>query len=148
VLLVLLFDLENKGAVLCEQDGVLVVETGLEVVTMEDAPEFPQKLETVFNVDDDIEVLVDVSCELVLDMGYLDVELDKVSVQGIVGVIKKFVVLLLELADASVEVVDDWVNVFKVVLLKGVELSDGSKEFDQLSNTTTEEFELAEDLVW
>ena len=53
----------------------------------------------------------------------------------------------LELIDACVEVIDDWVNVFKVVLLECVELSDGSEELDQLTNTATEKFEFTEDLV-
>ena len=57
-------------------------------------------------------------------------------------------VLLLELGDAVVEVGDDWINVFKIVLLECVELSDSSKELNKLTNTATEEFKLAENLVW
>jgi hypothetical protein len=57
------------------------------------------------------------------------------------------VVLLLQLLDTFGEFGDDWINVFKVVLLESVELSDRTKELDQFANSTTEEFELAEDLV-
>ena len=56
-------------------------------------------------------------------------------------------IFLLELDDAGVEVVNDGVDVLEVVLLECVKLSDGSKELDQLADTSTEEFELAEDLV-
>ena len=56
-------------------------------------------------------------------------------------------IFLLELDDARVEVVNDGVDVLEVVLLECVKLSDGSKELDQLADTSTEEFELAEDLV-
>ena len=56
-------------------------------------------------------------------------------------------VLLLQLLDTFGEFGDDWINVFKVVLLESVELSDRTEELDQFANSTTEEFELAEDLV-
>lgn len=57
-------------------------------------------------------------------------------------------VLSLELDDAFVELVDDWVNVFKVVLLEGLELLDGSKKINEFGDSSAEEIELSEDLVW
>ena len=51
---------------------------------MQDATELSEQLETIFNVDDDIKVFVNVSCERVLNMRNFDVEFDKISVQGVV----------------------------------------------------------------
>ena len=147
VLLVLLFDLEDEGAVLGEQQLVLVVEGSVQVVAMQDAPELSEEPQAIFNVDDDIKVLVDVSGEGILDFGHLDVELDEVSVEDIDGVVKEFMVFPLELDDALIEVVDDGIDVFQVVLLEGVELADRFEKFDQFTNSSAEQLEFAEDLV-
>jgi hypothetical protein len=62
-------------------------------------------------------------------------------------VVKELVVLLLESGYITVEGSEDVTNTLKVVLFKGSELLDSSKEFDKLGDSSAEEVELSEDLV-
>lgn len=57
-------------------------------------------------------------------------------------------VLSLEVGDASVELTHDWINIFEVMLLKSLELLDSSKEINKLGDSSAEEVELSENLVW
>lgn len=57
-------------------------------------------------------------------------------------------VLSLELHDALVELIDDWVNILKVMHLKSLELLDGSEKINKLGDSSAEEVEFTEDLVW
>lgn len=61
--------------------------------------------------------------------------------------VKKLVVLLLESVNKALELVNDAVDVLKVVLLEGTELLDGTEELNELGDAAAEEVELAEDLV-
>ena len=61
---------------------------------------------------------------------------------------KQLVVLLLEEHSSLLKGVENWLDTLKVVLLQGLELVDGGEEFDELVDSSAEEFELAEDLVW
>jgi len=135
-------------SVVLEQDGVLGVKSILQVVSVEDRLEFSQELEGVRDAGDNIKVLVNVDLELSLDGRNTNVELNEISIEEIVAVVQKSVVLSLELLDAFVELTHDWLNIFKVVLLKGLELLDGSKKINELGDSSAEEVELTEDLVW
>jgi len=135
-------------SVVLEQDGVLGVKSILQVVSVEDRLEFSQELEGVRDACDNIKVLVNVDLELSLDGRNTNVELNEISIEEIVAVVQKSVVLSLELLDAFVELTHDWLNIFKVVLLKGLELLDGSEKINELGDSSTEEVELTEDLVW
>jgi len=135
-------------SVVLEQDGVLGVKSILQVVSVEDRLEFSQELEGVRDAGDNIKVLVNVDLELSLDGRNTNVELNEISIEEIVAVVQKSVVLSLELLDAFVELTHDWLNIFKVVLLKGLELLDGSEKINELGDSSTEEVELTEDLVW
>jgi hypothetical protein len=57
------------------------------------------------------------------------------------------VALLLEGGDVLIELSENSTDVFKVVLLKSLELLDGSKEFNELGDSAAEKIELSEDLV-
>ena len=57
-------------------------------------------------------------------------------------------VLSLELLNAFVELSNNWVNVLKVMLLKGLELLNSSEEINEFGDSSAEEVELSEDLVW
>ena len=61
--------------------------------------------------------------------------------------VEELVALLLEGTHVAVELLKNATNVFKVVLLQGLELLDGAEELDELGDTATEQVELAEDLV-
>jgi len=135
-------------SVVLEQDGVLGVKSILQVVSVEDRLEFSQELEGVRDAGDNIKVLVNVDLELSLDGRNTNVELNEISIEEIVAVVQESVVLSLELLDAFVELTHDWLNIFKVVLLKGLELLDGSKKINELGDSSAEEVELTEDLVW
>lgn len=147
VLLVLLFDLQDERAVFSQQQLVLVGEGPLQVVAMKDAPELPEEPQAIFNVDDDIKVLVDVSGERSFHLRHLDVELDEVPIEDIDGVVKEFVILPLELEHALIEVGDDGIDVFQVVLLEGVELADRAEKLDEFTDSSAEQLEFAEDLI-
>jgi hypothetical protein len=134
--------------VVLEEDGVLGVKSILQVVSVEDRLEFSQELEGVRDAGDNIKVLVNVDLELSLDGRNTNVELNEISIEEIVAVVQESVVLSLELLDAFVELTHDWLNIFKVVLLKGLELLDGSEKINELGDSSAEEVELTEDLVW
>ena len=72
--------------------------------------------------------------ELSFDGRDTNVELNEISIEEIVSVVQKGVALSLEILDACVELFHDWINIFKVVLLKGLELLDGSKKINELSD--------------
>lgn len=135
-------------SVVLEEDGVLGVKSILQVVSMEDRLEFSQELEGIRDAGDNIKVLVNVDLELSLDGRNTNVELNEISIEEIVAVVQESVVLSLELLDAFVELTHDWLNIFKVVLLKGLELLDGSEKINELGDSSAEEVELTEDLVW
>jgi hypothetical protein len=115
---------------------------------MEDRLEFSQELEGIRDAGDNIKVLVNVNLELSLDGRNTNIELNEISIEEIVAVVQESVVLSLELLDTFVELTHDWFNIFKVVLLKGLELLNGSEKINELGNSSAEEVELSEDLVW
>jgi len=115
---------------------------------MEDRLEFSQELEGIRDAGDNIKVLVNVDLELSLDGRNTNIELNEISIEEIVAVVQESVVLSLELLDTFVELTHDWFNIFKVVLLKGLVLLNGSEKINELGNSSAEEVELSEDLVW
>ena len=145
---VLLLDVLDIVAVVLEQDRILGVETVLEVVSVQDRLELSQKFKGIRDACDVVEILVDVELELSLNGRNTYIELNKISIKKIVAVIEESVVLSLELSDALIELVDNWLNSFKIVLLKSLELLNGSEKINELGNSSAEEVELSEDLVW
>jgi len=114
---------------------------------VENAEEFAEKTKGVLNVDDVREVRVDIVCELVLNSADVDIELNEITIEGVILVVKKRVGdLATERVHIDVEGINNTLNVFKVVLLKGLELADGAEQVDQFSDTSAEELEFAEDL--
>ena len=75
-------------------------------------------------------------------MGYFDIEFNKISIQSVARVVQELMVLFTQLSDALIEVSDDRVNVFEVVLLQDGELPDCAEQFHQFSDTTGKELEL------
>ena len=57
-------------------------------------------------------------------------------------------VLSLEERFIFIELLEDWVDSFEVVVLESLELLDSSKQVNQLGDSSAEEIELSEDLVW
>jgi hypothetical protein len=83
-----------------------------------------------------------------LNRGNTDVEHNEVTIEHVVAVVEEFVVLLSEEPFALVEVVEDWLDALQVVLGENLELLNGSEELDELGDTSAEEIEATEDLVW
>ena len=57
-------------------------------------------------------------------------------------------VLLLEKVNKLLEVIKNWLDTFEVVFLKSSELLDGSEQFNELADSSAEEIESTEDLIW
>ena len=123
--MVLFLNLNNLVLVVLEEGLVLSVEVVAKVITVKDSLELSEEFEGVLNVGDDQEVVVDVFLEGGLDAGHINVEFNKVPVEGVVVEIKELVVLLLEEGNVVLEGVDNGGDVLKIVLLKGLELLDG-----------------------
>lgn len=138
VLLVLVLNLVNLQSVVVEEDGVLGVQAVSEVVSVEDRLELSEKLQRIFDAGDDLEVLVDVVLQLGLDGGYANIELDEVSVEGVVAVVEQLVVLLPEGRLVLVEGLQDWSNTLQIVLRERLELLDGAEELDELGHSPAE----------
>ena len=115
---------------------------------MEDTLELSKEVQGSLDVSDDLEVLVNVLLELGLDGGDINLEVDEISVESVACRVKKLVVLLLEHGNELVEVVEDWLDAFQVVLLKSSELLDGSEQLNELAHSSAEEIESTKDLVW
>ena len=88
LLLILVLDLSDQARVLAEEIWELGLEARLQILTVEDALELAEKAERVLNVDDVSEVLFNVLGELALDTAHVDVELDEVTIEGVILVVK------------------------------------------------------------
>jgi hypothetical protein len=143
---VLFLNLNNLVLVVLEESLVLSVEVVAEVITVKDSLELSEELEGVLNVGYNQEVVVDVLLEGGLDAGNINVEFNKVPIEGVVVEVKELVVLLLEEGNVVLEGVDNGGDVLKIVLLKGLELLDGGEKFLKLGDTAAEQVKLAEDL--
>ena len=147
LLLILLLNLLDQFRVLAEEHIVLVHQDRLKVLTMEDSTEFAEKTQRVLDIDDIREVAVNVGSEFSLHSAYINVELDEVTIKGIILIVKERVSdLAAEAVNVYVEDVNNGLDVLKIVLLKGLELADRAEELDELAYTTAEQLELAEDL--
>ena len=147
LLFVLLFYLGDKTRVLIEENNILAVETGLKIFAGEDGAELAEQAQGVLNVNDVLEVAIDVTSQFSLNTGYINVELHEVTVKCVVSVVKQRVIdLAAERVNVDVKSVDDWLDVLKIVLFKGLELSNCAKQINQLANTAAEEFELPKDI--
>lgn len=114
---------------------------------MEDALEFTEQLKGLLNVLGLLELVLNVLLKLSLDLRNIDVEFDEVTIKQVLVVIKELVVLLFEPIDSVVELLENRLNVLKVVLLQSLELLDGTEQVNEFLHTTAEELELTEDLV-
>ena len=146
--MVLILDLVNFDTIVLEQDGVFGVQSVLQVISVEDTLELSKEVQGSLDVSDDLEVLVNVLLELSLDGGDINLEVDEISIESVACGVKKLVVLLLEHGNELVEVVEDWLDAFQVVLLKSSELLDGTEQLNELAHSSAEEIESSEDLVW
>ena len=146
VSLIVILDLLDLLTVLLEQVVVLGLEAGFERVSVENALEFSEETERINDGGDAGERLVDVVLEEGLDVGDIDVELNKVTVESVVSVLQESVVLVLELGHVLVEGVQDGLDVLQVVLLEGLELLDGREEVDEFGHSAAEQVESAENL--
>jgi hypothetical protein len=147
VLLILVLNLVDLQTIVVEEDGILRVNAVAEVITLKDSLELSEELEGIFNAGNHFEVFIDVALELCLHGGYVHIELNEITIEGVIVEVKKSVILLLESAHIALELIDDAANVLKVVLLEGTELLDSAKELNELRNSAAEEVKLAEDLV-
>ena len=91
-------------------------------------------------------MLVDILSKVGLNVRDIDIEFNKISVELIVTVFQKSVVLSLELLDVASEFIDNVADVLKVVLLKGLELLDGTEQVNEFTNTSFEEVKASENL--
>jgi hypothetical protein len=147
VFVVLVLDLLDLLSISLEQVNILVIESGLEIASVEDLFKLPEEFVGVFDAGDDLEVVVDVVLELRLNSGDSYIELYVVSVEGVVVVLQQFVVLLPELHYVLLKVIQNRLDSFEVVLLQSLELLDGPEQFNQLGNSSAEQVETAENLV-
>lgn len=129
------------------QDGVVLGgEVVLQGVPFKRALEFSQKLEGVFNVSESIEIVVDVSLELHIEVRDLHVELDVISVELIVLVIKEVMSLFFKLLDDFVKFLGELLHSLEIVSGEGLELFNGIENFDEFHDPSTEEIESSENL--
>ena len=114
---------------------------------MKDATELAEKAKGVLDIDDVAEVLVNVDSQLVLDSADINIELDEITIEGVIHIVKKiFSDLASKVGHIGAESVDDCLDVLQVMLFEGLELSYCAEEVDQLANTTTEKIKLSKDL--
>jgi hypothetical protein len=113
---------------------------------VENALKFAEEQERVRNIGNVREVLVDVFLEEGFNVRNINVELNEVSVELVVSVLKKLVILSLKFVDESLEDVQDGLDVLKVVFLKSFELLDSAEKLNKLCNSTLEKVEASENL--
>ena len=94
-----------------------------------------------------LKVLVNVLLEFSFNGGDINIELYKISIECVVVIVQKFVVLLLEVAYIAVEFLKDGSNSFKVMFFKSSELLDCSKKFNKFVNSSAEQIEFTENLI-
>ena len=75
-------------------------------------------------------------------MGHFNIEFYKISIQSVASVVQELMVLFSQLHHAFIEVIDDRVNVFEVMLLKDGELPDSAEQLHQFPYTTGKELKL------
>ena len=144
VTLVVVLDLLDLSAVLGKEKVIFGLEAILERVAVEDRLEFSEKSQTVNNIGDVGEVLINVFLQLGLNVRNIDVELNKVTVKTVILVLEQAVSLALELDNVSVEDLKDRLDVLKVVLLESLKLLLGAEEVNKLADSTLEQVEAAE----
>jgi len=147
VFVVLILNALEFRLVVDEHRVVLLVETSLKVLSVKDALEFAEQFKGLLDVLGLLELIFNVLLEFSLNGTDINVELDEVTIEQVLVVVKEFVVLLLELHHEVIELLEDGLNILKVVLLKSLELLNSTKQVNELLHTAAEEFELAEDLV-
>jgi hypothetical protein len=114
---------------------------------VEDTEEFAKESQRVLNVDNVGEVSVDIISELVLDSADIDIELDEITIKGIVLIVEERMCDLgTERVHIDVECIDNTLDVLKIVLLESLKLADGAEQIDQFPDTSAEKLEFAENL--
>lgn len=119
--------MRNFLEIAVEQCLVFFLQVVLQVISVQDALKLAEKLQGVIDVGDYSKVVIDVALQRSLDIGHVDVELNKITVKGVVVEVKQLVVLLTEPLNGLFEADDDWLDVLQVMLLKGLELLDSAK---------------------
>ena len=89
LLLVLLLDLGNQARVLLEEVGELLLQASLKILSVEDTLELTEETKGILDVDNVLEVSVNVLSKLALNLAHINIELDEVTIKGIILVVKK-----------------------------------------------------------
>jgi len=147
VFVVLVLDALKLRLVVNEHRVVLGVKSSLKVLSVEDALELTEQLKSFLDVLGLLELILNVLLKFSLDRANINVELNEITIEQVLVLVKELVVNLLELHDEVVELLENRLDVLKVVLLESLELLDGTEQVNELLHTAAEQFELAEDLV-
>ena len=148
VLLVnLLHRVEVQGVIL-EDHHVLVVEVLLQALALENRLKLTQEQQGLLGTGDVLEGGVDEILQLCLEIVNVDVELQKVAIVLVLGVIQQVVRLALELVGDNEKPLDHPVHpVDGVRLRQSVELVNRREHVDELVQALGEELEFGEDLL-
>lgn len=69
-----------------------------------------------------MEMSINVALKVSLNIRYSNIEFNEVSVKSVLALIEKISLLAFEGLGAVSKLLEDWLNVFEVVLLKGLKL--------------------------
>mmetsp|Transcript_14323 Transcript_14323/g.34907 ORF Transcript_14323/g.34907 Transcript_14323/m.34907 type:complete len:222 (+) Transcript_14323:3726-4391(+) len=132
--LVLFVDLLHRvqiQAVVLEDDHVLVVQVLLERLALQDALELAQQVQRVLRAGDVLERAVDEPLQRHLQVVDVDVELEEIAVELVLGVVQQIVGLALEVVGDFEKVLDHLLEAIDVrVLGEGGELVNRGEHVD------------------
>jgi len=148
LLVVLVLDTVEFLLIVSEDTVVLGVEAILKALSVQDGFKLPKELKSLLNVLSLLELLINVFLKLSFNSADINIELNKVTIERVLSIIKQLVVLILELVDNFLKFVQNWLDILKLVHTKGLELLDGAEQFNELSDTSAEEVEFSKDLCW
>jgi hypothetical protein len=100
------------------------------------------------NIGDIFEALINILMKLGLNCGDINVELNEISVEFVGSVVEELMVLPLEETSMSFELLKDIFDTLKIVVLQSLELANGGEKVNQFGDSSAEEIEFTEDLVW
>ena len=148
VTLVVVLDLLDFSAILGKEKIIFSLKSILKRVTVQDAFKLPQKSQTVNNIRDISEVLVNIFLQLSLNVGNIDVELYEISVETVIFILKETMGFSLELADITFEYLQNGLDVLKIMFLESLKLLFSAEKVNKFTDASLEQIKAAENLGW
>lgn len=148
VLLIVVVDVRHVFGVVVEYYRVLRLQVVLKGVSLQNSLELLEQVQTLLDVLDAVEALVDEPLQIGLQLADVHIELYEVSIESIVAEVQQVMPLVLELHQVRPELVNYRVDSLQLVLPEHFELLDGPEHVHQLVDSPTKQVELPEDLVF